>query len=336
MHEFSHQILKHTLHQALHWIQSAPPIFCSDAHPLCVDHVLPGNLSLLTPTEKQLEKLASQVQNKSNPLLGILYETLWQFLVDELSETELLAHNLQVYSSDRLKTIGEFDLLYQHHQRTVHRELAVKFYLGLPCNNGSLSGSNWSNWVGPGLRDRLDIKMHRLIHHQISLSNSTEGRATLAAKNIKSSNIRRELLIQGRLFYPLASETFQNTTTRNSQTSHSLIFYQQPDHLSAALCPPPQHCRPDHLRGYWMTLGQMEDQQALFRDSHFQLLSKYQWLSSEAENTQHRYKDIQNQLAGLQRPIYLRASHPESSLPVDLFIVPDDWPERAIQYAGDD
>ncbi len=75
---------------------------------------------------------------------------------------EVLAANEPLRASGR--TIGELDVLYRHDGRIVHREVAVKFYLA------ARPGTEASAWIGPGKRDRLDLKLDRLATHQVTVA----------------------------------------------------------------------------------------------------------------------------------------------------------------------
>lgn len=64
----------------------------------------------------------------------------------------------------RGRTLGELDILYAAPDGAiVHREIAVKFYLGLEGR------TEHHCWLGPHKRDRLDLKLARLIQHQLRL-----------------------------------------------------------------------------------------------------------------------------------------------------------------------
>ena len=182
-----------TLQQALLWIQNNPPLFQGNANPLCLDRPLPANTQPLATDNLSLIRLVARIQEKNNPLLGVFYETLWQFLLNQLEQTRVLAANLQV-NNDQQVTVGEYDLLYQCYGQIFHRELAVKFYLGVPGRDNHSSA--WCQWVGPGLRDRLDWKMTRLLHHQAILSETSAGRKTLQAQGIEWP-VKKEILLQG-------------------------------------------------------------------------------------------------------------------------------------------
>lgn len=127
-----------------------------------------------------------------NGRLGIYYERLWHFLLENDPDTELLAHNLPVRDGGR--TVGEFDCLYwsREAETHVHLELAVKFYLGVP---------EQGLWLGPGAHDRLDIKLERLLDHQGRLSEHPAAAAPLAELGIARCETRID--IKGYLFSPM-------------------------------------------------------------------------------------------------------------------------------------
>lgn len=123
--------------------------------------------------------------------IGIYYERLWHYLLQQDPNTTLLAHNLPVREGER--TIGEFDCLYWCERRRahVHLELAVKFYLGVPGRGC---------WLGPGGQDRLDAKLEHLLRRQSRLGAHPAARAALAALGI--GEYTQVIDIKGYLFTP--------------------------------------------------------------------------------------------------------------------------------------
>ncbi len=160
-----------------------------------------------------LDYLAGQPGNR----LGLYFERLWQFFLREDPETELVAHNLPVTREG--STLGEFDCIYFCHRRRahVHLELAVKFYLGLPGRPAAQA------WVGPNARDRLDIKLARLLEKQITLGDRQAAQAQLESLGIGA--VQREIALRGYLFQPLEgtlpAPTGYNTGRRFGRWLHS-------------------------------------------------------------------------------------------------------------------
>ncbi|WP_419535549.1 DUF1853 family protein [Endozoicomonas sp.] len=332
MNGFLHQSIHHTLHQAVEWVQNSPPLFNRSASPLFLDSPLPTGITPVMPERKQLELLASLVNRKGNPLLGIFYETLWQFLLSQLPDSQVIASNLQVKGerNSQSATLGEYDLIYQLRNQFIHRELAVKFYLGIPDETGNANGAPWRNWVGPGLKDRLDRKMDRLLHHQALLSDTNEGQESLLKLGIEQP-VQKETLIQGRLFYPLypmnaeESQAVQLTDVIESDTES-----KTQNHVHR-LCQPPELSNPEHLKGYWLTQSQFLLSTRLTNKMNYQIPHKIQWLNREPYGKRLNHDELIPQLTQQKRPLYIRAIHNELERGLNVFIVPDDWTGHAIK-----
>ncbi|MEZ5555625.1 DUF1853 family protein [Haliea sp.] len=135
--------------------------------------------------------------------LGLYFEQLWQFFLQQDSETMLIANNVPVRDAGR--TLGEFDCLYwcRRRERPVHLELAAKFYLGChaPCVDADPPTAY--SWLGPNTIDRLDRKLQRLTQHQIQLSRQPAAQPVLDA--LHAAEPLREILLSGQLFAPLAA-----------------------------------------------------------------------------------------------------------------------------------
>lgn len=331
MNDFLHQSTHHTLYQALQWVQNSPPLFNQRANPLCLNQPLPDDTPPFLPDTEQLNQLASLLSQKGNPLLGIFYETLWQFLLNKLPDCQLLANNLQVQHliDDQKQTLGEYDLIYRHNQQVIHRELAVKFYLGIPCPDSQKNGSSWQQWVGPGLKDRLDRKIDRLIQHQIKLGDTDEGQQALIKLGINLP-VKREVLVQGRLFYPLycpdtAEAPIINLAERLQKPPTSTM-----ENNTALMCQPPEYSNPSHLRGFWLTVSQfLLCFEPTSEDFIYQIPKKTQWLNQQSDSRYLDHTILLSQLGQQSHPIYVIATHRELQVLLHLFIVPDDWPQRA-------
>ena len=128
--------------------------------------------------------------------LGSYYERLWRALLDLAPDVHVLAHNVPVRQQRR--SLGELDLVTETADGSViHFELAIKFYLGQPELAGSGQRSPQSAWWGPDPKDRLDIKVDRLVTHQLPLAARQAGRLTHLPRIDRSC-----AWLQGCLFYP--------------------------------------------------------------------------------------------------------------------------------------
>lgn len=149
------------------------------------DRYWQAQLALATPWLDALDRdpaaLTDALAADRDHRLGRRAETLlacWLAWPDN-PHYRLLARNLPIDREGR--RFGEADFLVEHKPsgRLEHWELAVKFYLGLEHDC----------WLGPGRRDRLDLKLARLATHQLRLP-------------LRPRPARRRCVLKGRLFRP--------------------------------------------------------------------------------------------------------------------------------------
>ena len=286
----------------------------------------------LAELDRNPQLIENHLADKNLRMLGPYFEALWQFYLCHFPGKQLLAKNLQVFDDNT--TLGEFDFIYfnQADSQYRHLEVAVKYYLGIPSQEisqakqsfaadikGTLpSGSLQSCWIGPGSRDRLDKKYCKIIQHQANLSNTPAGREaiqSLAVGDRSISRVETEICLLGYLFYPF------NTTLK-----------------------PPQMVDPEHSRGQWLKLSQLE--LFLQSESLWLILAKPHWLApilaSSAELLSNRELStlLQQRIESQQRPILL-ARFEQVASGIGLlnnntqiesqelvFVVPEDWPRR--------
>jgi hypothetical protein len=131
--------------------------------------------------------------------LGTYFETLLLFWLSWPGNPlyRLVGHNIPVRT--RTRTLGELDFLVEERQSGAlqHWEVAVKFYLGVA------PGGAHHDWIGPGLRDRLDLKVERLLQHQLGLTSRPEALGLLRHMGLPLP--APVCLLKGRLFYPPAA-----------------------------------------------------------------------------------------------------------------------------------
>lgn len=137
--------------------------------------------------------LLAHLADQPGKRLGLYFEALWHYFLQQDGEIDLIAHNLPVRADGR--TIGEFDCLYfcRERQRTVHLELAVKFYL-----------AHQGRWLGANTRDRLDLKLAHIEQSQIRLGDHPAAARLLRSMNI--DDFDRQVAIKGRLFHRWPSD----------------------------------------------------------------------------------------------------------------------------------
>lgn len=240
--------------------------------------------------------------------LGVYYEVLWQYIFEHFPGFKLISRNLPVQTNKR--TLGEMDFVYYCalRQRHIHLETAVKFYLGLPSKNTNNSADEqtpaqqqWASWIGPGCKDRLDLKLGKMLNQQIRLSNSPEGSATLQQLGV--SNVLQEICLKGYFFYPLA---------------HS--------------CNRPPHSHEQHARGYWLKQQALPE---LLPSDHWYILNKEEWLSPVRLAASQKLLDkaqleeaIRQCLQAYNFPVMISRMQTARGFKeaCRYFITPDDWP----------
>ena len=148
-------------------------------------------LEALNHAPEPLERFLTAQNNRK---VGLHFEALLHFWLEQQVGYQVIAHNLQVRDAQR--TLGAFDFIVRDHNgQPEHWEVAVKFYLQ---RDGS---SKWSSWVGPNQRDRLDLKLERMRNHQLPLSTRSEGRAALAALGVYQPP-KKKAVVKGMFFAP--------------------------------------------------------------------------------------------------------------------------------------
>jgi hypothetical protein len=216
-------------------------------------------------------------------------------------------------------TLGECDFLLQTQQGArLHWELAVKCYL----HAGDVSSQTpvrLADYVGPNLKDRFDLKLAHLLNHQLPLS------------------AREEFAWVGHVG-PWTPQMFIK----------GWLFYRHGDASVNAL-----ELDPGHGRGWWVTRSDWP----AFAESHAQkwrVLPRLAWLaprrveSDEPGGDAHAADEATGALCVDAQTLAGQTSHQHGPAMVvafaeddagDLiersrgFIVPDEWPEMARNYA---
>lgn len=198
---------------AVHWPESA---WHRDIQAAFHTHLL--------ELDRSPRPLLEQLARRTDRRLGSYFESLWHYWLTNNPRYRTLAANLPVRVEGR--TLGEFDLIVEdtHTGRTLHWEIALKFYLGQDDTADAAS------WWGPARRDRLDIKTAHLLQRQSRLSEHPAAQATLLSHGLNIDE--RWVIMKGRLFYPAGD-------------GHSA----------------PYHSCPAHPRGAWL-YGRRLDQLA--------------------------------------------------------------------------
>ena len=202
-------------------------------------------------------------------------------------------------------TLGECDFLVQTQtSRRLHWELAVKCYL-----HAGESRAQLADYVGPNLQDRFDVKLRRLLEHQLPLS----ARAEFASLG-HVGPWEAQMFVKGWLFY------------RDGGTPAE-----------------PAGIDPNHARGWWTTRADWPSFAAARGDA-WAVLPRLQWLSRRRRSGDAAAAGLfdiaalRAQLAQHSGPTMVAAfaaddkdgGWRETSRG---FVVPDAWPALALAFA---
>jgi hypothetical protein len=157
---------------------------------------LPGDyLAQLQHWDSHPSDMPARLAEPAERRLGHYFERLYEVLLVELLGWELLLKNQQIKAGNR--TIGELDFLVRNRQTNSveHHEIAIKYYLGVD------EGNSGTRWYGPNARDRLDLKVSRILSHQSVMAQRQEAQELLAERGI-SEPVTPRVFMPGYLFYP--------------------------------------------------------------------------------------------------------------------------------------
>ncbi len=253
------------------------------------------------PVLKQLDEdpafPGEAFRSRRDKRLGAWFESLLGEWLARDERYDLLARNLAIRQPRKgggRETVGELDFVVRDlaRDRVEHWEVAVKFYLGY------LPGTGDHVWVGPGLKDRLDIKLDRLRKHQLAVPQLPGAQSILKERGFKLQGSRA--IMKGRLFYP----------------------------LGAGFAPPRQAAH-DHLRGWWTRTGKFAEFFAEYPWT-WRRLNRREWLAPVSDSDSGKDAlpvgefaagdDLKN--AAWPRMVAALAEGVEVSRG---FVVPDNW-----------
>jgi len=153
---------------------------------------------LLADQDKSPQHIQGFLSEKPGFRLGYYFEDLIAYWLTINPRYEILCKNLTI--SENKITLGEIDFIIRDltEKKTIHLEVAVKFYLRADHDNKSY-------WFGPNLHDRLDLKLEKTFNKQISFSETELVKKTLLENHITIDE--HHILLKGRLFNHSANVT---------------------------------------------------------------------------------------------------------------------------------
>jgi len=179
--------------KALAWVMTQPGLIegLPGGHEALLGHDDPRLDALLSRDPAGLMEL---LQAPRAHKLGIAFEALMLWGLEQGLGYRCIARDVQI--QDGKRTMGALDFILEAPDGThEHWELAYKLFL--QCDDGL----DWSSWLGPRGRDRLDTKLHRMLTHQLPLSNTPQAQAVLESLGVSEIH-RHRLMVQGVLFSP--------------------------------------------------------------------------------------------------------------------------------------
>jgi hypothetical protein len=294
----------------LAWLLFAPDLLRAShagaplAHPFETPSERDATLDWLAALDRDPSALHERARNPKLTRLGFYAESLLEYFLTHGPAASLVAANVPLRR--QRVTIGEFDFLLQTPRGArLHWELAVKFYLHI--GDGSAARARLSDYVGPNLQDRFDLKHERLLTHQLALT----SRAEFASLGFEGP-WEPQLYIKGRLFYHGEGVT------------------------------PASELGDAHLRGWWRTVSEWDAMHAESDDA-WVVQPRLAWLASrrlaasDGDALLAAAATIRERLSSTVSPTMVAAyGRNEKGEFVERsrgFIVPDDWPERAREFA---
>lgn len=174
--------------------------------------------------------LEQHLARRETRFLGSYFEALWEFFFLYEPRFSVLAKNLQI--RDAHHTLGEFDFIVfdKHANKHLHLELAIKFYLGCSETNSHPYTDGKHLWMGPQTRDRLDIKIARVLEHQLTLHQQPLAQQQLRALGVET--VEPQLLIKGYLFQPQTALPLPDYVVSTSEHAQWISLDQLPAALN--------------------------------------------------------------------------------------------------------
>ena len=309
MPEFNNQSVRD-----LAWAISSPPLI-SNLSSHCVwpetewfQKLCEESLPWLRRVDEDPFELEELLNGQKDRRLGKYFETLWAYWLSHNPRYDIIENNLQIIIDG--ETLGEIDFVVfdKVMKRTLHWEVAVKFYLGTDDT------SRMSNWYGPHDRnrlgrDRLDIKVEHLLQRQSLISKQPRVAEWLKQRGICIDGCA--VILKGRLYYPWSQKRAIDT-----------VF----DAMA------PLQCSADHLRSWWLSTEQFK--QAFDDKEPFIPIINKGWLeriSTASVKTLYFKKDIFETISNknLRLPLHLNLCNPQHSWD-RVFLTGVDWPQKII------
>lgn len=167
---------------------------------------------------------------------------------------------------------GELDFVIANFRETIHLEVAVKLYLfNKSSAQNDVTAPTFADFVGPNNRDRLDLKLNKMLGIQL-----TKDIPDLVGINHNAA-VKRRLLLVGILFYPWQMYWDQNWSHDHNHV-HNYFHNNHHNHVE-------WYCsvklNPAHARSWWIRSHDFQDFLRHEPSSQFVPLPKHHWFASD-------------------------------------------------------
>jgi len=297
--EFIHQSVRD-----LAWALSSPPLVsglslcCDWPDSLWYQQIYQQSEKWIKSVDADPAELDELINAQKDRRLGKYFETLWLYWLRNNHRYQLVENNVQVIIGG--ETLGELDFIVYDTvaKKTIHWELAIKFYLGVGDTR------EMGNWHGPHLRDRLDLKINHLLHRQSAITRRKRVVQWLQQQGIRVDGCA--VILKGRLYFPWP-------------------LYQQKGGI-AAIAPAP--CTRELLHGWWFKGSEFDD--VFDEDALFLPLLNRGWMEKiptfcalKMQAKHAIFKTVSN--GKVRLPLHVQVSSPRG-IGDRAFLVADDWP----------
>jgi hypothetical protein len=304
----------------LAWLVFSPGLLCAPeamlANPFESTQESSATVAWLLALDQHAHDLHGALAPVHGLRLGRYAECLLGYFLRYGPASRLVAANVLLRRAGR--TLGECDFLLQAASgRRLHWELAVKCYLHIAAR-----GVSMASYVGPNLQDRFDLKFAHLLEHQLPLS------------------VREEFVSLG-----------YGGSWEAQMFVKGWLFYRWDEVLDAQRVPVgmPAEIHPAHARGWWLVRSDLPRVAAGYADA-WAVLPRFAWLAPRCRvldgtvdigmGTQTRLLALDalgRQLARQSGPTmvaaFVRDGGANGCERSRGFVVPDDWPERALAFS---
>lgn len=236
-----------------------------------------------------------------NRKLGRYFERIIQAGLTALTPSWTVHSNIQLKQP---QGVGELDFVLESGTRSTHVEVALKFYLFVPGESLSLA-----NFVGPGLTDRFDLKIRKILSQQLRREVPKDYYPTPA------SWLERRLWLAGMLFYPWDAYCRK-------------IF---PDAKRLTI-------NPEHAKGWWMDI---ETAQRQAFGSRFFRAPKPLWIIPKGGDIFSYFEygitelDLNQVDKNFREPVFLSRTTSAGIIQDNGFLVPPNWVLAAQSYRAE-